>query len=56
MVVGDERDLDAALVTFLSGIGAVERVPDPVVADPVDEPPAEKSRKPRKGADAPEEK
>lgn len=28
MKPGDTEDLDAALVTFLVGIGAVERVPD----------------------------
>jgi hypothetical protein len=48
---GDVVDLEPALVTYLTGIGAVERVPDeppkpdPVVAEPVkteppkDEPP-----------------
>jgi len=41
MAAGDVEDLEPALVTFLVGIGAVERVPDeppksdPVVAEPV---------------------
>ena len=34
MLPGDIEDLDAALVTFLSGIGAVEKLPDAVPATP----------------------
>jgi hypothetical protein len=49
---GDIEDLEPALVTYLVGIGAVERVPDeppkpdPVVAEPVKpEPPKDETPK-----------
>jgi len=52
MAAGDVEDLEPALVTYLVGIGAVERVPDeppkpdPVVAEPVKtEPPKDESPK-----------
>lgn len=42
---GDSADLEPALVTFLAGIGAVERVKDEPVSDPA---PALKSPAPEK--------
>ena len=31
---GDTADLEAAQVTFLAGIGAVEKIPEPVHVEP----------------------
>ncbi len=51
LVAGDTADLEAAQVTFLAGIGAVELLPDPPIAERKPEAPAKAAAKAKPDTD-----